>query len=273
MIPNKILPLIGMMAYVIILSSCGGNPLLVARSNAPARQLTVMAASSLTEAFTELGQTFETKYPDIKIVFNFAGSQQLAQQLANGAQADVFASANQKQMDIAVQNGRVNSEDEVVFASNQLVVVYPIDNPGKVTNLADLAKPGGKILIAAPEVPVGGYTLEFLDKATQAGLFGADYKAQVLANVVSYETTVKAVVVKVGLGEADAGIVYGSDITPTSKANLGQIEIPASLNVIAAYPIAPILDGQHDLAKLWINYILSDAGTQILSKYSFKPVH
>ena len=242
-------------------------------TNAPVRRLTIMAASSLTEVFTELGRSFESEHPDIKIEFNFAGSQQLAQQLANGARADVFASANQKQMDIAVQNGRVNAQDVIIFAKNQLVVVYPIDNPGKLTSLANLAKPGVKILIAAHEVPVGEYTLEFLAKATQAGSFGQSYKERVLANVVSYETTVKAVVVKVGLGEADAGIVYESDINPISKAKLGQIEIPESINVVATYPIAPILDGQRDLAKMWIDYLLSDAGTQILTKYLFTPVH
>jgi molybdate transport system substrate-binding protein len=240
--------------------------------NVTSTTLTVMAASSLTEVFTELASSFEAVHPEIDIEFNFAGSQQLAQQLINGAQADVFASANNKQMNVVVQSGRIETGTPKIFAHNGLVLVLPIDNPAKITSLSDLAAKGIKIILAAPEVPVGQYSLDFLNMATSSNAYGLDFKDHVLANVVSYETTVKAVVVKVGLGEADAGIVYLSDLTPESKKNLGQIEIPAEFNIIADYSIAAISDGKKDPARLWIKFLLSDHGGEILKKHSFNPV-
>jgi len=233
--------------------------------------LTVLAAASLTESFTELGKTFETNNPGVKVAFSFAGSQQLAQQLDQGAPADVFASASPKYMTAAITSKRVNKEDAQTFVKNRLVVIFPKDNPADLTVLKDLAKPGLKIDLEDKAVPAGQYSLDFLDKAVKDPGFGASFKAGVLKNVVSYETDVKAVVSKVSLGEADAGIVYITDYNAASD-KLGKLDIPDALNTVATYPIAPISDSKNpDLAKTFVALVLSPEGQAVMAKYGFVP--
>jgi molybdate transport system substrate-binding protein len=236
------------------------------------KTLTVLAAASLTESFTELGKMFETQNPGVKVSFSFAGSQQLAQQLGQGAEADVFASASKKYMDTAVEAKRVNSDDAKTFVKNRLVVIFPKDNPAGLTELKDLAKPGLKLDLADQSVPVGQYSLDFLDKAVQDPGFDPQFKDNVIKNVVSYEDNVKAVLTKVSLGEADAGIVYVTDITPDAADKVGKLDIPDALNTIATYPIAPISDSKNpDLAKAFVALVLSPEGQQIMAKYGFIP--
>ncbi|MBI3941587.1 MAG: molybdate ABC transporter substrate-binding protein [Chloroflexi bacterium] len=243
------------------------------QATAASGDLTVFAAASLTEAFTEIGKQFEASHPGSKVVFNFAGSQQLAQQLAQGAPADIFASANKTQMDAAIKAGRVVSGTKRTFARNRLVVIYPKDNPAGLKEPQDLAQPQLKLVLAAKEVPVGQYTLDFLDKAVKDPAFGPSFKNGVIKNVVSYEQDVKAVLAKVALGEADAGIVYTTDITPGSATKVGRLDIPDALNMIAAYPIAAVSDSKHTtLAKDFLDMILNPPGQQILVKYGFIPV-
>jgi iron complex transport system substrate-binding protein len=242
-------------------------------SPAEAGNLTVFAAASLTEAFTEIGRQFEATYPGVTVIYNFAGSQQLAQQLGQGAPADVFASANSKQMEVALETGRVAEDTPQLFAHNRLVVVYPTDNPAQITDLPDLARPGVVLILAAGEVPVGRYSLEFLDKAGQAPPLGTEYKEAVLSNVVSYEQTVKAVFTKVALGEGDAGIVYSSDISQDNAGKVGRLDIPDSLNTVADYPIAPVADAANpELARTFIDFVRGTEGQAILASYNFIPV-
>lgn len=243
------------------------------RTAAPASQtLTVMAAASLTESFTELGQQFESQHAGVTVQFNFAGSQQLVQQLSEGAPADVFASANAKQMTAAVDAGRVDAAAPRAFVSNRLVVILPSANPGGINTLQDLAKPGLKLVLAAKEVPVGEYSLDFLDKAAQDPAFGSDFPDAVLANVVSYEENVRSVLSKVALGEADAGIVYSSDVTVEASSQVKRIDIPDSLNVIASYPIAVIKDSAHaEMAQEFVGFVCSAEGQAVLQKYGFLP--
>jgi molybdate transport system substrate-binding protein len=236
------------------------------------KTVTVLAAASLTESFTELGKMFEAQNPGAKVAFSFAGSQQLAQQLGQGADADVFASASKKYMDAAVQSKRVNENDTKTFVKNRLVVIYPKDNPAGLKELKDLAKTGLKLDLADKAVPVGQYSLDFLDKAVKDAGFDAQYKDNVLKNVVSYEDNVKAVVTKVALGEADAGIVYVTDITSAAALKIGKLDIPDALNTVATYPIAPISGGKNpDLAKAFVALVLSPAGQAVLAKYGFIP--
>jgi len=236
------------------------------------KTLTVLAAASLTESFNEIGAMFEAQNPGVKAAFSFAGSQQLAQQLDQGAPADVFASASKKYMEAALKSGRVADGAAKTFANNRLVVIYPTDNPAGLKELKDLAKPGLKIDFAAKEVPVGQYSLDFLDKAIQDPAFGAAFKDDVLKNVVSYEENVKAVLTKVSLGEADAGIVYLSDISQEAASKVGKLDIPDALNVIATYPIAAIKDSQDpDLAQAFVDLVLSPDGQKVLEKYNFIP--
>ncbi|HYN88106.1 MAG TPA: molybdate ABC transporter substrate-binding protein [Ardenticatenaceae bacterium] len=236
-------------------------------------ELVVFTASSLTEAFTRLGEQFEADHPGVTVAFNFAGSQRLAQQLAQGARADVFASASQAPMDAAIEAGHVAPGSVQVFVRNRLVVIYPVDNPAGITTPQDLARPGVRLVLAAAEVPVGQYSLEFLDKATQAGVFGASFKDAVLGNVVSYEENVRAVLSKVALGEADAGIVYSSDVSGEGSAEVGRVTIPVELNVIASYPIAPVSDSASpELARAFVELVLSPRGQEVLAQYGFIPV-
>lgn len=262
---------------VLLLAACGN----AAPTNAPAATLAaspktitlnVFAAASLTEAFGEIGKQFEAQHAGTSVVFNFAGSQQLAQQLASGAPADVFASANKKQMDAAINSGQIITNTTQTFVNNRLVMIYPTDNPASLAQLQDLRKPGIKLVLAAKEVPVGQYALDFLDKAVQDQAFGASFKDDVLKNVVSYENDVKVVLTKVALGEADTGIVYTSDVSGGNASKVGQIEIPDALNVIAKYPIATTKDSPHpELARAFVDYVLSPEGQTILAKYGFIP--
>jgi molybdate transport system substrate-binding protein len=234
------------------------------------RELIVFAAASLTEAFGDIGQLFESQNPGTTVTFNFAGSNQLAQQIGQGAPADLFASANNTQMGVTIESGRILTGTQQTFVRNRLVVITPADNPGGINALQDLATPDLKIVFAADAVPVGQYTVEFLEKASAASGFTADYKDAVIANVVSYEENVRSVLSKVALGEADAGIVYTSDITQNSRDQMAQIEIPDALNVIASYPIAPVADSPNgEEAAAFIALVLSPEGQAILTRYGF----
>jgi molybdate transport system substrate-binding protein len=233
------------------------------------KTLTVFAAASLMNAFGEIGKTFETANPGVAIKFNFGGSQAIRTQIEQGAQADVFASANAKEMDALVIGKFVAVDSAQIFLTNQLIVIMPAQNPAGLSTLADLSKPGLKLVLAAREVPVGNYALQVLDKLDTA--LGAGYKDKVLKNVVSYESDVKQVVAKVQLGEADAGIVYTSDTVAAPELN--KIEIPAENNVIARYPMATLSQTKNsDLAQAFMNFVLSADGQAILQKWGFYPV-
>ncbi|NMC30257.1 MAG: molybdate ABC transporter substrate-binding protein [Pelolinea sp.] len=236
------------------------------------RTLTVMAAASLTESYTEIGALFESQNPGVTVTFNFAGTQALVEQLTQGAEADVFASANTKYMNAAVDAGLVAADTAQTFAYNKLVVIYPKDNPAGIAELKDLAKSGLKLDLADSSVPVGQYSLDFLDKAAADAAYGTAYKDAVLSNVVSYEENVKAVVTKVSLGEADAGIVYLTDVTADAAESVSKLDIPDELNTIATYPVAPLTASKNaDLAQAFVNLVLSSEGQTILAKYGFVP--
>ena len=257
--------------FALFLSGCtpGMAPTTISGSSPKPRTLNVFAAASLTDAFTEIGKNFEAANPGVTLSFNFAGSQALRTQIEEGAPADVFASANKTEMDNLISGSFVNQDAAQVFLNNKLIVILPANNPAGLAELEDLAKPGMKLVLAAEEVPVGKYTRQALD--TMNGKFGSDFKDKVLTNLVSNEDNVKQVVAKVQLGEADAGIVYTSDAI--AAPDLKTIEIPAELNVIAKYPIAPLAKSANaDLAQVFIEYILSSDGQDILQKWGFAPV-
>jgi len=278
MFRSKVIPFLLLIVMLVIACAPQVTPSAVPvdapATEAPAEPvtLTVLAAASLTASFTELGAIFEAAHPGVTVEFSFAGSQELAQQLDQGADADVFASASKKYMDAAIASGRVTAEASRIFVKNRLVVIFPKDNPAGLTELKDLTKAGLKLDLADQSVPVGQYSLDFLEKASADPAFGPQFKDDVLKNVVSYETNVKAVVSKVSLGEADAGIVYVSDITADVVDKVGWIEIPDALNTIATYPIAPIADSKNaELAQAFVDLILSPEGQQVMGKYNFIP--
>ena len=239
----------------------------------PPKTLTVFAAASLTESFTEIGKQFEAENHNVKVTFNFAGSQQLRAQLEQGAKADVFASANTKEMTTAIiSDSLVVSGTQHTFVTNRLAVIVPKSNSGKITSLADLARPGLKLDFADPSVPVGQYALDMLGKMSKDASFGATFKDKVVANVVSREDNVKSVVAKVRLGEADAGVVFTTDITPDAAKELTTLDVPDRFNVIAVYPIAPLKNAvEPKLASQFVDWVLSSKGQQVFAKYGFIP--
>jgi len=232
----------------------------------------IFAAASLTEAFSEIGEQFEADHPGVKVIINFAGSQQLAQQLVHGAPAALFASANRKQMQVVIDSGQILWNDVEIFANNRLIIIFPSDNPKEISDLNDLAQPGVKLGIAAGAVPVGYYTQEFLEKTSMDPVFGPDFKAEVLNNIVTYENSVRAVLSKVILGEVDVGIVYTSDITASNMDKIGGLAIPEDLNVVASYYIAPVGGYRNDpTAQAFIDFISFGAGQKILEKHGLLP--
>jgi molybdate transport system substrate-binding protein len=231
--------------------------------------LNIFAAASLTDAFAEIGVNFEAANPGVTVTFNFAGSQALRTQIEEGAPADVFASANTKEMDTLVAGAFVANDAPQMFLTNELVIIVPEGNPAGVDNVESLSRLGLKLVLAAEEVPVGRYSREAFDLMNAQ--FGSDFKDKVLANVVSNEDNVKQVVAKVQLGEADAGIVYTSDAVPAPE--LPVVEIPAEMNVIAEYPIAPLTAATNpDLAAAFVEYVLAPEGQAVLQKWGFGPV-
>ena len=245
----------------MLLSACAGT------SNT-SHTLSVYAAASLTDAFTEIGKAFEAQQADVTVVFNFGGSQNLRTQIEQGAPADVFASANIKEMDTLVANGLIAADAPKIFLTNQLVVILPKNNPGEIVSLKDLCQPNLKLVLAAEEVPAGRYARQVLENINSK--FGADYKGKVLANIVSNEDNIRQAVTKVQLGEADASIVYVSDAV--AEPDLQRIEIPVDANVLAEYPIAPLIESEHpDMASQFIAFVLSSDGQSILKKWGFTP--
>jgi molybdate transport system substrate-binding protein len=252
---------------LVLMVACGSS----SGESTPKTELVVDAAASLQDAFTKIKTQFEQKNANTTITLNFAGSQQLAQQITQGAPVDVFASANSTQMKVVITAGLVDNDAPKTFVRNRLTVITPKDNPAHIQSLKELANPGLKIILADKAVPVGQYALDFLTKASADSAYGTGYKDAVLKNVVSYEQDVKSVFTKVQLGDADAGVVYTSDVSVNGD-KVNQLPIPDALNAIAAYPIAPLKNSKHlDLAKQFITFVLSPTGQATLEHYGFLP--
>jgi molybdate transport system substrate-binding protein len=227
--------------------------------------LVVFAAASLTDAYAEIASAFQAANPGVTVSYNFAGSQTLLTQVQEGAEADVFAPASKKQMDVLVGSGAVTVESKIQVKNKLTVVVS--SSAANLTKLEDLAAAGVKVVLAAKEVPAGDYALKTLDSLN--AVYGADFSAKVLANTVSYENSVKAVTAKVQLGEADAAIVY---VTDASAAQLNTIMIPDENNQIASYPIAVLGASKNaEMAQKFVDFILSAEGQTILAKWGFLP--
>ncbi len=237
---------------------------------ADAGEVDVFAASSLTDAFNAIGADLEAANPGLDLVFNFAGSQALVTQLSEGAEADVFASANTSQMKAAQEAG-VISGDSSIFAQNRLAIVVPKDNPADITSFADLGKAGIKLVLAAEDVPVGQYGRQAICNAgADTATYGDSFVDNVAGNIVSNETNVKNVLAKVQLGEADAGIVYVTDVTADVSADVTLIDIPNDVNVIAKYPVAAVEGGDTASADAFISYLLSPDGQATLASFGFQ---
>lgn len=232
--------------------------------------LTVFAAASLTDAFETIEQELEAAAPNLSITYNFGGSQALVTQLEEGAQADVFASANAAQMDAAIAAELVSGAP-LPFARNRLAIVTPAGNPAAIEKAADLGKEGILLVLAQSEVPAGRYARESVClMATDTTSYGSGFLERVAANVVSEEEDVRDVLAKVALGEADAGIVYVSDAVAAGD-QVQVVDIPDEVNVIATYPAAVLAGGDEALGLAFVAYLLSEEGQATLERHGFQP--
>ncbi len=222
------------------------------------RQITlrVFAASSLTETFTALGAEFESQHPDTEVELNFAASSGLAEQIRNGAPADVFASASPSNMDALVQAEQVAAPQD--FASNSLEIAVPPANPGRISSLTDLARPGVKVALCQPEVPCGKVSAEVLASA------------QLTVRAATEEVDVKSVLTKVTLGEVDAGLVYVTDVL-AAGAKVTGVPIATEVNAETSYPIAAVTGSEHrERADEFVDLVLSPTGAKVLESAGFQ---
>jgi molybdate transport system substrate-binding protein len=245
-------------------TACGSSdtsPSGVAADASELPPVTVFAASSLTNAFKVIGSNFQLANPGAILRFNFGSSTDLATQIGSEGTADVFASASQTAMDtVAANPGALN---RVNFASNSLVLITPTDNPAGITSINDLANSGVQLVLAAEGVPLGDYSRASLKKE---GILNAT-----LANVVSNEPDDASVVAKITAGEADAGIVYTSDVASGQNSNVSSITIPDDVNAIATYPIAVVRGSENEAgAKAFLNYVLGSDAQATLGAYGFQ---
>ena len=244
-----------------------GSPTATARG-----PLTIFAASSLTDAFTELQIGFAKVAPDVAITFNFEASSNLKAQLEQGAKADLYAPADIPQMDGARGKGVIAGEQKI-FANNKLALIVPANNPRGIAAPQDLAKPGTRLILAASYVPIGSYARFLLARMAGDPAYGPDFYKQALGNIVSEEANTRAVVNRIVLGEGDAGIVYASDVTPAVRDRVRVIPIPEALQVTAQYPIAVVTGAANTpAAQAFIAYLLSPEGQATLVRNGFIPV-
>jgi molybdate transport system substrate-binding protein len=257
---------------LVLLAALVAAPTLCRPSSASAAEtgtsITVFAAASLRESFQAAALAFTSK-TGTKLAFNFAGSDTLETQIAEGAPADVFASANKPQMQKAQDAGLLLG-DPRIFARNQLAIVVPKDNPGKIKSAVDLGRSGVHLILAAPTVPVGNYARTAFANLSKLPEYGVQFEQNVTANVVSNEVDVKAVVTKISLGEGDAGVCYLTDITPAVAKSVSTIAFPPGTAPEAAYPVAIVKASKNPAAaKAFIDFVLSPEGQAFLKDRGF----
>jgi molybdate transport system substrate-binding protein len=233
--------------------------------------LIAFTAASLTGVSKNLGPAFETAYPGQKVAFNLAGTQTLTQQVESGAYSDVFISASNKYTTQLKGEGYFINDTVKTLAYNYIVVIVPANNPGDITSLADLAKPGKKIAMGTKEVPVGIATFAVIDNLANS-TYGSDWKDAVFTNVKTYETAEPGVATKVSLGELDAGFVYESTFKAAPEGTLQSIPIAKKDNYLQTYSIAILKETKNkDAATQFEQFMLSPAGQKILSDFGFTP--
>jgi molybdate transport system substrate-binding protein len=255
--PVITLPLIAL--FGVLAAGCGSDDTGSSDSGSDSGisgDITVFAAASLTAAFTDIGEAFAAEYPDADITFNFAASSELVTQIGEGAPADVFASADLSNMTKLTDAGD-NGSEPVVFTTNLAEIIVAPGNPEGITGVADLANEDLVVVQCAPEVPCGAYAARIFENAG------------VTVTPKSLEENVKAVVTKVTLGEADAGIVYATDVTAAGDAAEG-VAVPADVNVVAEYPIALTAEAPNpEGGEAFVEFVTGEQGREILESYGF----
>ena len=236
----------------LLISGCGSTE----QPAAEKAEIIVFAAASLKKTFTDIGGQFNTENPGVSVEFTFAGSSDLVTQLTHGAQADVFASADTKNMDKAAQAGLL-AGDPVTFASNTLTMAVAPGNPKKIASLKDLTQQGLNVVMCAPQVPCGS--------ATQK----VEHATGIKLNPVSEESSVTDVLNKVETGEADAGLVYVTDAIGAGD-KVASVPFPEAAGAVNMYPIAVLKESKsQELARKFVDLVTGDAGQRVLSAAGF----
>jgi len=237
---------------------------------APKRTLKVLAAVSLADALREVGTAFETANPGVRVEFIFAGSNQLRTQLENAGPGDVFASADRRQMDAAITSRSVDPATIRAFAQSRLALIVPANNSAAIHSLSDLARPNLKIVVADSAVPAGNYTRLMLEKARTLTDLGPRFVAAFDANTVSREENVAAVVTKISLNEADAGIAYATDALGANAAKLTVIALPPELEQRIEY-VAAVTARPRDraLAANFVEFLSSPQASGVFTRRGF----
>src|SRR5918997_6946008 len=249
---------------------CGGSSAGGGGGEQEGDTLRVFAATSLTDAFGELAKTFEEDNPGVEVRLNLESSTTLLSQIQQGAPADVYGSSAEEEMDKAVKDGLVAGEPKI-FAKNREVIMVPKENPANIRSLHALARPGVKLVLTEEGVPSTDYAIEILGKANAK--YGSGFKEDVLSNVVSQEANVRAAVDRVAHGDYDGTFSYASDYTPDIRERVSVIEIPEDLNIVATYPVAALKGAESpELAREWVDLVVSAEGQRVLKKWGFEPV-
>jgi molybdate transport system substrate-binding protein len=248
----------------LLLPACGSS---TADTSSKTTKLTVLAAASLQTVLPKIGAEFTDQHPGISIAFSFAGTDQLAAQIRQGAPADLFAGASTKYGDQLAADHLIDPYR--VFCTNQLVVITPATNPAGITSLHDLATKTLKLVIGSATVPVGAYTRTVLSNLEAA--YGSGYANQVLENVVSNEDSVTSIVTKVQSGEADAGFVYVTDAL-SAGSDVNTITLPNEAQAVATYPIAVVSASPHvSVGRQFTDFVLGPSAQQLLTEAGFGP--
>jgi molybdate transport system substrate-binding protein len=236
----------------------------------PSKELTVFCAAGLMDAFNEFGQVYQNE-SNVSVVFNFDGAQILRTQIENGAQADVLASVNDKNLNALRSEGFLNNSSLSVFARNWQALIVPKNNPANIHNLSDLAKPGVKIVTGTKDLPITNLTMQILNKLAADPAYGPQYREKVLANMVSQETNINFIVSKVALGEADVAFVHQSEVSSEYADKVAIIDIPDKYNVKSEYSIGVLKQSKSfNLAEKFINLTKSAEGKTILEKHGYE---
>jgi molybdate transport system substrate-binding protein len=265
--------------FAVVAVGLAGAAMAMERSRSPVAptgartRILVFAASSLTDAMPDLTEAFEKTNPDLHVDVNFAASSRLALQIREGMPADVFVSAGQAPMARAQESGRIDPTSVTTVAGNRLLLITPADNPAGIREVADIGTKRMALTVAAPGVPAREYTDKMVHKVTATGAYGEAFLERYARNIASEENNVRQVAARVAMGEADAGVVYATDLTPEIRERVLAFPVPATYGVKAEYVTGTLGDSKRlDSARAFQEFLLSDSAATILADHGFTPV-
>lgn len=260
----RTVPIIMTLSFIMLSGGCVAKQ----TDNTSKQEITVFAASSLTESMEEVTKLFEKQNPEVKVKLNMESTSRLRLQIEQGVKADIFLSANKKHYDALKEQGFILKGQ--AFIENSMVVILPKDNPAHIEKVENLQNKC-KLVLAQKEVPAGEYARVIIHSLS--GTLGAEFEQKVLSNIVSEENNVKQVVNKVVMGEADAAFVYASDVTTSVKQKVKVLSIAPEHNVKAEYFTSKLkMENENEYVEKFYELLLSSEGQDIFEKYGFENI-